>query len=109
MPEIGEVRSCRLCGRQFEVRASTQVYCSRKCANDAYNHGMVQQRHGKHDDLSEETAVKKAQKAVEKARRVWKPVERELKRGALYREVQTSELLERQRREMEARRKEGLR
>lgn len=106
MPEIGEVRACRLCGKEYTVRASTQVYCCRKCANDAYNAGIVQKRHGKHDDLTEETMAKRARREIKKAKKVWRPVEKELKHGAAYRDIQLEETLRIQKQEMEARRNE---
>ena len=106
MPEIGAVKACAYCGREFIVKASTQMYCCGKCADAAYSAGMVHRRHGNYDDYTEGTMARRARRDIKKAKKVWKPVEKELKHGAAYRDIQLAETLELQRWEMEARRNE---
>lgn len=106
MPEIGSILKCAFCGKEFTVKASTQRYCCGRCADAAYSAGIVQKRHSIHDDLTEETMAKRARREIKKAKKIWRPVEKELEHGANYRDIQLEETLELQRREMEARRNE---
>lgn len=103
--EVGSTAVCELCGKEFIVRNCRQRYCCRKCSDAAYSAGLVQKRYSKHEPLSDETMSKKAKKVIRQAGKPWKPVERELKSGETYRDIQIREMLEKQAREIEERRR----